>query len=146
MIPIPQDFQDFIQLLNQKRVKYLIVGGYAVAYYGYPRYTGDIDFFVAVSPQNAQKLVEVFKAFGFSNPPPDSKLFQLRGSVVKIGREPMRLEILNEIDGVSFDECYVQRVRSKIGTLRVNFIDLDSLKKNKKASARPKDLEDLEKL
>ena len=146
MIPIPQDFQDFIRLLNQKRVKYLVVGGYAVAYYGYPRYTGDIDFFVAISPQNAQKLVEVFRSFGFSNPLPDAQLFQIKGSVVKIGREPMRLEILNEIDGVTFEECYALRERSKIGSLRVNFIDLKSLKKNKKASARPKDLDDIEKI
>jgi hypothetical protein len=66
--------------------------------------------------------------------------------VVKIGREPMRLEILNEIDGVTFEECYELRESSKIGSLRVNFIDLKSLKKNKKASARPKDLDDIEKI
>ncbi len=143
MIPIPTDFQDFIRLLNRHRVKYLIVGGYAVAYYGHPRYTGDIDFFVELSETNAQALVKVFKAFGFTDPAPPVELFLKPGNIVRIGREPMRLEVLNNIDGVAFAECWEKRTRTRLNGLMVNLIHLDDLRRNKGATGRPKDQDDL---
>jgi predicted nucleotidyltransferase len=130
-------------LLNQHRVKYLIIGGYAVAYHGHPRYTGDIDFFVALSEANAKALVKVFKAFGFTDPPPAVELFLKPGNIVRIGREPMRLEVLNEIDGVSFAECWEKRLRRKLDGLMVNLIHLEDLRRNKGATGRPKDQDDL---
>lgn len=145
MIPLPDDFRDFIQLLNQKRVKYLVVGGYAVAYHGFPRYTGDIDFFVELSPRNAALLMEVFRDFGFREPPPES-LFLAPGNIVRVGWQPNRLEVINQIDGVSFDDCWQTRKQARIAGLRVNFINLAHLRQNKRASGRPKDLEDLRQL
>ncbi len=145
MIPLPEDFRDFIQLLNQKRVKYLVVGGYAVAYHGFPRYTGDIDFFVELSARNAALLIEVFRDFGFREPPL-AALFLEPGNIVRVGWQPNRLEVINKIDGVSFDACWKTRKQARIAGLRVNFIDLVHLRQNKLASGRPKDLEDLRQL
>lgn len=143
MIPLPTDFSDFIRLLNRHRVRYVVVGGYAVAYHGYARYTGDIDFFVENSPRNAQALQRVFRDFGFKNPPPAVSLFQEEKRIVRIGVPPMRVEVTNFIDGVNFEECHESRILARIGGIRVPFIDLQSLRKNKVAAGRPKDLEDL---
>lgn len=144
MIPIPHDFREFLKLLNRYRVKYLIVGGYSVAYHGYPRYTGDIDIYVAISPSNAKSLVKVFRDFGFGDGAPHPAAFQQRGQIIRIGREPMRLEILNQIDGVTFSECYARRTRARLDNLAVNFIGYDDLLRNKRHAARPKDLADVE--
>jgi predicted nucleotidyltransferase len=146
MIPIPRDFQDFLRLLNEGEVKYLVIGGYAVAYHGYVRYTGDLDIFVELSPENAQKLVTALREFGFDLPKVKPALFLRKGKIIRMGYEPMRLEILNEIDGVSFEECYRQRRVATLGGLRVNFIDIEKLLKNKRASRRAKDLADIEAL
>jgi hypothetical protein len=146
MIPLPRDFQDFLKLLNAGRIKYLVIGGYAVAYYGYVRYTGDLDIFVELSGANATKLVSALREFGFDLPQLKPALFLEKGRIIRLGHEPMRLEILNEIDGVSFHECFRHRRRSRIGGLSINFIDLPQLLKNKRASGRQKDLADVEAL
>jgi hypothetical protein len=143
MIPIPHDFREFLKLLNQHRVRYLVVGGYSVAYHGYPRYTGDIDIYVAISSRNAVALAKVFRDFGFADGGPDPAAFQERGQVIRIGREPMRLEILNAIDGVSFDACFRRRTRARLDNLTINFIGYDDLLKNKRCAGRPKDLADV---
>lgn len=145
MIPLPDDFREFIQLLNHKRVRYVVVGGYAVAWHGFPRFTGDIDFFVELSERNASALIKVFKEFGFRKPP-KAELFLTPGNIVRIGWQPTRVEVMNRIDGVTFDECWSTRRRAVVAGLRVNFIDLPELLKNKRASARPKDMEDLRNL
>jgi len=144
MIPIPRDFREFLKLLNRKRVKYLVVGGYAVGFHGYPRYTGDLDIFVAVSANNGSALVSVFREFGFNDPKLEPNFFADLGQVIRLGREPMRLEIINAIDGVTFDECFQRRVRARVEGLRINFIGVNELLKNKRASNRPKDLADVE--
>lgn len=145
MIPLPDDFRDFIRLLNRRRVKYVVVGGYAVAFHGFPRYTGGIDFFVELSGRNAAALVEVFRGFAFRQPPrPD--LFLTLGNIVRVGWQPTRVEVMNRIDGVTFAECWESRRRAVIGGLRIHFIDLPELRKNKRTSGRPKDLEDLRNL
>ena len=146
MIPIPRDFRDFIALLNARRVRYLIIGGYAVAYHGYPGTTGDLNVFVELSQANARALLAVFTEFGFSADKLSPEFFMDRGEVVRLGREPMRLEILNDISGVSFSDCYRRRVRARMEGLTINFIDLPELIANKQASGRAKDLADLENL
>jgi hypothetical protein len=143
MIPIPRDFRDFIGLLNTRRVRYLVVGGYAVAFHGYPRTTGDIDIFIELSAKNAAAMLEVLQKFGFSTSGLGPDFFMDKGQTVRLGREPLKLEILNDISGVSFEECYRNRVRAQIGGLRINFIDLVHLVRNKKASGRDKDKLDL---
>jgi hypothetical protein len=146
MIPLPRDFQDFLRLLNANAIKYVVIGGYAVAYHGYVRYTGDLDIFIEMSPNNAGKLVSALREFGFNLPKLKPALFLQKGRIVRLGCEPMRLEILNDIDGVSFEECYRHRRRSRVGDLRINFIALPQLLRNKRASGRQKDLADVEAL
>ena len=146
MIPLPRDFQDFLRLLNANAIRYLVIRGYAVAYHGYGRYTGDLNLFVELSVNNATKLVLALREFGFGLPQIKPALFLKKGRIIRLGYEPMRLEILNEIDGVSFEECYRHRRRSRVGGLRIDFIDLPRLLKNKRASGRQKDLADVEAL
>lgn len=144
MIPIPREFREFLRLLNRHRVRYLVVGGYSVVYHGYPRYTGDIDIYVAISPKNARALTAVFRDFGFGDSGIDPAAFQQRGQVIRLGREPMRLEILNEIDGVTFEKCYARRTKARLDKLAINFIGFDDLLSNKRSAGRPKDLADVE--
>ncbi len=146
MIPLPRDFQDFLRLLHANAIRYVVIGGYAVAYHGYVRYTGDLDVFVELSANNAAKLVCALRDFGFNLPQLKPALFLRKGRIVRMGYEPMRLEILNEIDGVSFQACYQHRRRAKLGDLIVNFIALPQLIRNKRASGRQKDLADVEAL
>ncbi len=146
MIPIPRDFQDFLRLLNANAIRYLVIGGYAVAFHGYVRYTGDLDVFVELSLENAEKLVLALREFGFDLPKVKPSLFLQKGKIIRMGYEPMRLEILNEIDGVTFKECYNRRRVANQDGLRINFISLRELLKNKRASRRQKDLADVEAL
>ena len=143
---LPDDFRDFLKLCNQKRVKYLLIGGYAVGYYGYPRATGDMDIWIERSAENAAKMVAVLIAFGFDVPELSTDLLLEVGKIVRMGVPPIRLEILNEISGVTFAECYPSRVRVKLDGIRVDVIGLEDLKTNKAAAGRLKDLDDLEHL
>lgn len=144
-ISLPSDFQEFLKLLNAKKIKYLVIGGYAVSYHGYPRATKDLDVFVASDPENAKKLVAVLREFGFSSSDLSPELF-LQDKIVRMGVPPIRLELTTNISGVSFDECYASRVVAVLDGIRVSLISLAKLKKNKKASGRHKDLDDLEHL
>jgi predicted nucleotidyltransferase len=143
---LPDDFRDFLKLCNQKRVKYLLIGGYAVGYYGYPRATADMDIWFERSKENVTKIVEVLKIFGFDVPELSPELFLEVGKIVRMGRPPIRLELLNEISAVTFSKCYPRRKRVKLDGIRVDVISLEHLKINKKSAGRPKDLDDLEHL
>ena len=144
MIQLPPDFKDFLRLMNLHNVQYLLIGGYAVGYHGYPRATADMDIWIAIHPDNAKKMVNVIKKFGFSIPELSEALFLEKRKIVRMGVPPIRIEILTEISGVEFDECYRNRIIAMIDDVEVNIIDLVNLKKNKKASGRPKDINDLE--
>lgn len=139
MIQIPHDFQEFIQLLNDNEIRYLIVGGYAVAFHGYVRYTCDIDFFVAIDTKTADGMVCVLKQFGFPPEELSSELFLKEGQILRMGVEPMRLEILNKIDGVDFDACYQHRNELQVEGLKINFIGMKDLITNKRSTSRNKD-------
>ena len=143
---LPDDFREFLKLCNRKRVKYLLVGGYAVGHHGYPRATADMDVWIELSQENAEKVVAVLKAFGFGVPELSVDLFLERGKIIRMGVPPLRLEILNEISGVTFADCYRRRKRVKIDGIRVDVIGLEDLKTNKAAAGRAKDLDDLEHL
>jgi len=143
---LPDDFRDFLKLCNLKRVKYLLIGGYAVGFYGYPRATGDMDIWIERSAANAEKMVAVLKEFGFDVPVLSVELLLEKGKIVRMGMPPIRLEILNDISGVEFAACYPLRERGMMDGIRVDVIRLKDLKTNKKAAGRPKDLDDLEQL
>ncbi len=146
MIEFPRDFKEFLQLLNSNDIEYLVIGGYAVGYYGYPRATGDMDIWIAINEKNALKIVEALKEFGFDFPEIKKELFLKEEKVIRMGIPPMRLEILTSIDGVRFDTCFKNRVIADFGDFKVNFISKDDLLINKRSSGRPQDLVDFDKL
>jgi hypothetical protein len=134
-----QDFLEFIGYLEESKVEYLIVGVYAVALHGFPRYTGDIDFFIAIDEQNAKLIVGVFEKFGFGEIGLEEEDFQRPDFVVEIGREPRKIQVLTGIDGVVFSECYERRLQIEIAGKMIPFIAKEDLIRNKIASDRPKD-------
>jgi len=145
-IELPSDFREFLKLLNANGVEYLLIGGYAVGYHGYPRATNDIDIWIAANEINASRITRVLKEFGFDTPDLTPELFLQKDRMVRLGLPPMRIEVLVEISGVQFSECYKERVDDVIDGIPVNLISLKHLKLNKKASGRYKDLDDLEHL
>ena len=146
MTSLPEDFKDFLKLLNSHKVEYLLIGGYAVGYHGYPRATADIYIWVGISRENAQKLATVLKEFGFDLPEVSEDLFLQENKVLRMGNAPIRIELLTAISGVEFKSCYNNRIEDIIDGISINIIDLENLKKNKKASGRYKDLDDYDKL
>ena len=145
-VNLPPDFKEFLRLLNAHQVEYLLIGGYAVAYHGYPRATADMDIWISTDPQNTQKLVDVVKEFGFDLPELTPELFRKEEQIIRMGVPPVRIEIATGISGVDFADCYASRVIDVLDGIEVNLIDLPHLKINKKAAGRHKDLDDLENL
>jgi hypothetical protein len=146
MIHLPPDFKEFLRLLNVHKVEYLLVGGYAVGYHGYPRATADMDVWVAVHPANAERLVAALKEFGFDVPDLSVDLFLKEGQIVRMGVPPIRIEIMTTISGVEFAQCYISRLVAMVDDVDVSLIGLDHLRVNKKAAGRYKDLNDLDNL
>ncbi len=145
-IHLPSDFKEFLQLFRDHQVEYLLIGGYAVGYHGYPRATADMDIWVASNQQNALKIFTALKEFGFDVPELTPELFLKEDQIIRMGVPPVRLEITTSISGVSFDECFKEKIIDEIDGIEVNLISLAHLKVNKKASGRYKDLNDLENL
>ena len=143
---INKDFKQFIELLNKNNVRYLVVDGYALAFHGFPRYTKDIDFWVWVNEENARNLVKTLEEFGFSSLDLKKDDFLSPGYVVQLGQPPGRIDLLTSVTGLDFEECYETRVNIEIQGSKIDFIDLESFKKNKKAVGRYQDLADLENL
>jgi len=141
-----QDFKEFIQLLNKNQVKYLVIGGYAVAIHGHPRYTKDIDIWLEMSEENSQKLIKALTEFGFGSLGLTPEDFQTPDQIVQLGYPPSRIDLITTPDGIDFQTCYNSKIEIKLNEIPVNFIDLDNLKKNKLASGRLQDLADLENL
>ena len=145
-IHLPHDFKEFLKLLNAHEVEYLLIGGYAVGYFGYPRATADMDIWIAMHPDNAEKIVTVLKEFGFHPPELSPALFLKEWQIVRLGVPPVRIGISTTVSGVDFSECYTERVIGELDGEQVNLISLKHLKINKKASGRHQDLADLENL
>jgi hypothetical protein len=132
--------------LNSHGVEYLIIGGYAVGFYGNPRATGDMDVWIATHPGNASKVVAALRAFGFGDTRINAALFQTEKQVIRMGVPPLRIELLTSISGVDFAACYARRMTKVIDEVPVPFISLEDLRTNKRASGCTKDLSDLEEL
>lgn len=141
-----QDFKEFIESLNENKVRYLVVGGYAVAFHGHPRYTKDLDVWIDSTPQNAARVIKALKQFGFGSLNLSEKDFLSSDSIIQLGMPPNRVELFTSLPGVEFEKCFRKRVRTNIDGIATNFIDLDNLKKNKKTVGRKQDLADLENL
>ncbi len=149
---ISKDFADFIELLNNHSVEYMIVGGYAVGLHGLPRYTGDLDIWVNNSNENLDRLKKVIFDFGGPLSEIDFNKLQLKPTKsnpvpgIGFGREPLRIEILSSLAGVDFSDCYKHTESKKIGSLMIKYINYDDLKTSKLNSERLKDKGDIEEL
>lgn len=140
------DFREFVQLLNKNEALYMIVGGYAVGIHGHPRYTGYLDIWLLPHRENAEKIFLAIKEFGFDSLKITVEDLMKKETVIQLGYPPLRIDLLTSIDGVSFEECYPNRMQIEIDKIPVSFIGYDDLIKNKKASGRHQDLGDIENL
>lgn len=143
---LSQDFKEFIQLLNVHKVEYLVVGGYAVAIHGFPRTTGDIDFWVKPSKENAERVVKSLIEFGFGSLDISIDDFIKNDSVVQLGFPPNRIDIMTSVSGLTFDECLKNKKEVEFEGEKINFISLHHLRMNKKSTGRDKDNLDLKNL
>ena len=143
---LTSDFKEFAALLNSNRVEYLVVGGYALAAHGHPRYTGDLDFWIGTSPGNADRVLAALKEFGFGSLGISKADLTTPNQVIQMGYAPARIDLLTTIDGVDFVNCYQRRLTVIVDGVELGFISLDDFKINKRAVGRHKDLADLEAL
>lgn len=141
------DFREFLQLLNEEGVEYLVGGGYAVTYHGYPRYTGDIDIWINPTEENASRMMVVLERFGAGSVGIKKEDFlDIKFDVLKMGNEPIRIDMMLKMKGLEFDSAYTQRVIECIDSLEINFLSSRDLIRAKKASNRAKDQNDIEHL
>lgn len=140
------DFREFLQLLNSHAVEYLVIGGYAVAAHGHPRYTKDIDIWVHANKDNAPRLVQTLNDFGFRSLGLGEADFLEPDTIVQLGYPPRRIDLLTSPSGVQFAECYPLRLVANVDGIQIPIIGLEQLKANKRASGRPQDLADIDNL
>lgn len=141
---VEEDFEELLRLLNKNKVKYCIVGAYAVAFYGKPRYTKDMDIFVEPSNENGRRIVKALDEFGFSSLKLTEKDFSQKGNIIQLGYEPNRIDIITSIKGCSFSKVWKNKRIGHYGREKVFFIGLKELLKNKRATRRRQDQIDLE--
>ncbi len=143
---LTQDFKEFLKLLNSTKIEYLLIGGYAVCLYGHMRPTKDIDFWVGVDAQNHQRLVAALREFGFSEQSIPNPLFRGTQTVLRMGVPPNRIEILSEIAGVQFTDCWARRQIMNLDGIDVPLISYEDLKRNKTSTGRLQDAADVQRL
>ena len=143
---LTQDYKEFIKSLNDNIVRYLVVGGYAVAMHGHPRYTKDIDIWIDREAGNADNIIRALVQFGFESLKLKPEDFLEPDTIIRLGYPPNRIDILTTLPGVDFSDCFPHREQLIMDNIPINFIDLENLKKNKLASGRKQDLADLENL
>jgi len=143
---LSNDFKEFIELLNVNKVKYLVVGGYAVGFHGHPRYTKDIDLWVLMKSNNASNIIKSVKEFGFESLGLEEEDFLNSDNIIQLGFPPNRIDLLTEIAGVEFESCYSNKLTIEFEGVTIPFISLNDLIKNKQSSGRLQDLADAEKL
>jgi len=141
-MPLSKDLREFVELLNSNGVEYLVVGGFAVSYHGFARYTGDIDFLVRPTEENSHRVLAALAQFGFGSLGIQAEDFQLPGKVVQLGVPPNRIDILTSISGVSFDDAWDDRTQGMLEDIATQFIGREALIHNKESTGRAKDLGD----
>ncbi len=143
---LSKDLREFVELLNSAGVEYVIVGAHAVAYHGYPRYTGDIDFFVRPTAESGRKIVDVLSAFGFEETGLTAEDFEKPDQIIQLGLPPQRIDLLTGITAVSFDDAINGSEAGVLDGIPVRFLGRSELLRNKKATGRTKDAADVEEL
>ena len=144
---LAKDFEDFVKLLNLHVVEYMVVGGYALAFHGKPRHTGDLDIWINISENNADRMLRVLKDFGLSAMGFKNEDFLKPGYISQIGYPPLRIDILNTIDGIEFNDAVKDMNQVEVEKdFIINFIGLNDFVKNKKATGRIQDLADIEEI
>jgi hypothetical protein len=141
-----RDFKELLELLNAHAVEYVVVGAHALAFHGVPRYTGDMDIYINPTDENAKRVMDVIKAFGFGSLGLSEKDFSLPDKVVQLGFPPVRIDLVTSISGVSWDEASANMLDGEYGKVPVKFLGREELVKNKRAIGRKRDLADLEAL
>lgn len=141
-----KDIREFIELCLSRKVDFLLVGGYALAFHGAPRFTEDIDFMVLVSRENAGKLAEALETFGFGDTGITGDDFLVPDQVIQLGRTPHRIDLLTGISGVTWEEAWASRIAVSLDGLEIQAIGKTELMRNKEATGRPQDLADLARL
>jgi hypothetical protein len=145
-MPLSKDLRDFVASLNSNAVEYLVVGAFAVAYHGYPRYTADVDILIGANEPNVQRFLKALAEFGFGGLGIGAEDLLSPGKVIQLGVSPNRIDILSSISGVSFDDAWASRRTGNLEGLMVQFIGRDELIRNKESTGRAKDLGDAEEL
>ena len=143
---IHRDFEEFLRLLAEQHVEFVIVGGYAVAFHGYVRATQDMDVFFRNTKENIDRILPALQRFGLAADEEVVAAFREPGSIIRVGVPPVEIEMINAISGIDFEEVWAKRVRGRYGDVEVNYISYTDLLMNKKASGRPKDLADFDEL
>jgi hypothetical protein len=143
---LTSDFKEFAELLNSNQVDYLVVGGYALAAYGHPRYTGDLDFWIGTDAVNAERVLSALVQFGFGALGIQKQDLVAPNRVIQMGFPPSRIDLLTSIDGVDFSACFQRRMTVALDGIPMNFISVDDFKINKRAVGRHQDLADVEAL
>ena len=145
-IGLNSDFKDFINCLNSNNVEYMTVGGFAMAFHGAPRYTGDIDFWINPTKENSEKVILALKQFDFPVDNTDDLNFEIKDTVLMIGYPPNRIDILSSVSGLDFDECFNKKETIEYNGVILNFISLENFKTYKRSSGRKKDIIDLDEI
>ena len=140
------DFRDFVELFVANDVRFLIVGGYALAAHGLPRYTGDLDAWVWISSENAARILRALEAFGFTGLGLSEDDFSQPDRIIQLGYPPYRIDILTSIEGVEFDQAWSRRIALDLDGISVPFIGRDDVLANKRVAGRPQDIADVERL
>ena len=143
---LSRDFKEFAELLNANGVEYLVVGGYALAVHGQPRYTGDLNLWLRVTPGNVERVLRALADFRFGSVGLSAADFMQPEAVIQLGYPPGRIDLLTHVDGVDFDACFAKRIEVSVVGVVLPVIGLEDFKSNKRASGRAKDLADLEAL
>lgn len=143
---VQPDFRELLALFNDHRVSYMIVGGYALAFHGAPRFTGDLDIFTKPDLENARRIVAALDAFGFASLGLRAADFERPDQVIQLGVSPVRIDLITSITGVSWDEAFAGRIPSTYGDVAVHYIGREQFIVNKRATGRKRDLADLEAL
>src|SRR5260370_23384818 len=145
-MPLNNDLREFVGLLNWKEVEYLVVGAFAVAFHGFPRYTADLDLWIGPTAENAEGVVRALTQFGFGNLGITAEDFQSPGQVIQLGVQPNRLDLLTAISGVNFEDAWASRREAELEGIATQFIGREALISNKESTRRAKDLADAEEL